>query len=103
METNYQDQERYLKAQKKAYEIKMFYENLFSYIGVNIILIIINLLTSPQYLWFFWPLMGWGIGVIFHAISVFNYLPFLSKDWEERKLKVFIEEEKNKIKNNSKN
>ena len=103
METNYQDQERYLKAQKKVYEIKMFYENLFSYIGVNIILIIINLLTSPQYLWFFWPLLSWEIGVIFHAMSVFNYLPFLGKDWEERKLKAFIEEEKNKIKRNIKN
>jgi len=103
METNYQDQERYLKAQKKVYEIKMFYENLFSYIGVNIILIVINLLTSPQYLWFFWPLLSWGIGVIFHAMSVFDYLPFLGKDWEERKLKAFIEEEKNKIKSNIKN
>jgi hypothetical protein len=53
-----------------------------------------SLLTSPNELWFYWPLLGWGVGVLFHGMKVFNYSPFLSKDWEERKLKEFIEEEK---------
>jgi hypothetical protein len=89
-----QNQENYLKAQKRVGKIKIFYEYIFSYICFNILLTIINLLTSPQYLWFFWPLLSWGIVVVFHAIYLFNWLPFLSKDWEERKLKAFIEEEK---------
>jgi hypothetical protein len=33
--------------------------------------IVINLASSPQYLWFKWPLIGWGIGLFFHAMSVF--------------------------------
>ncbi|MCJ7685853.1 MAG: 2TM domain-containing protein [Desulfobacteraceae bacterium] len=41
--------------------------------GVNILLIIINLLTSTQELWFKWPLIGWGIGVFFHALGVFAF------------------------------
>lgn len=102
METNYENQENYLKAQKEVGKLKSFYENLFSYICVNIILIIINLLVSPQHLWFFGPLLCWGVSVIIHAMYVFNWSLFLGKNWEEKKLKAFIEEEKNKENNNKK-
>ena len=50
-----------------------FYIHLAVYVGVNILLIIINLLTSSQYLWFRWPLIGWGIGILFHALGVFVF------------------------------
>jgi hypothetical protein len=73
---------RYTKAQEKVEEIKGFYGNLVSYIAVNIVLIAINLLVSPAYLWFFWPLLIWGIRVAIHGMKVFNYLPFLGTDWE---------------------
>jgi hypothetical protein len=99
MENQYTEEERYFKAKKRVEEIKGFYGNLIAYIFVNIGLIIINLVTSPQYLWFFWPLFGWGIGLVFHGLKVFNYMPFFTKDWEERKIKEFIEkEEQNKKK-----
>jgi hypothetical protein len=42
-------------------------------IAVSILLIVINLSSSTQYLWFKWPLMGWGIGVLFHALGVFVF------------------------------
>ena len=54
---------------------------------------VINLLTSPAYLWFFWPMLGWGIGVVFHGLKVFNYMPFLGKEWEEQKIKEFMDRE----------
>jgi hypothetical protein len=97
MENKYQEEERYFKAKKRVEEIKGFYGNLTSYIVVNCVLFVINIVTSPQYLWFFWTLLGWGIGVVFHGIKVFNYMPFIGKDWEERKIKEFMEkEEQNK-------
>ena len=34
----------------------------------------INLLTFPEYLWVKWPVMGWGIAVIFHAMTVYGFL-----------------------------
>ncbi|TDD98622.1 2TM domain-containing protein [Flavobacterium cellulosilyticum] len=95
MEKQYNVKEiRYAKAQKKVDEIKGFYGHLASYLTVNGTLLVINLLTSPEHLWFFWPLFGWGIGVAIHGMKVFNYLPFLGKDWEEKKMKEFMEEEK---------
>ena len=94
MENNYQEEERYFKARKRVEEIKGFYGNLIAYVVVNIGLMVLNLLTSPGYLWFFWPMLGWGIGVLFHGMKVFNYMPFFGKDWEEKKIQEFMEKEK---------
>lgn len=93
MENQYQNEERYFQAKKRVEEIKGFYGNLTAYIIVNIGLMILNLATSPEYLWFFWPLLGWGIGVFFHGMKVFNYMPFLGKDWEQQKIKELMEKE----------
>lgn len=99
MERNYQEEEKYHRAKKRVEEIKGFYGNLTSYIVVNIVLVILNLQFSPDHLWFYWPMLGWGIGVVFHGMRVFNYMPFLGKDWEERKMKEFMDKE-NQAKNN---
>lgn len=93
MKKQYTEEERYYNARKRVEEIKGFYGNLIAYIVVNAGLLVINLLTSPHYLWFLWPLLWWGIGVVFHGLKVFNYMPFFSKDWEEKKIKEFIEKE----------
>ncbi len=93
MQRNYTEEERFQQAKKRVEEIKGFYGNLTAYIVVNLALLFINLKTSPDQLWFYWPMLGWGIGVIFHGLRVFNYLPFLGKDWEERKMKEYMEED----------
>ncbi|WP_447637707.1 2TM domain-containing protein [Flavobacterium microcysteis] len=95
METNYNTQESaYIKAQKKVEDMKAFYGNLTSYIVVNIGLAALNLITSPSHLWFLYPAIGWGIGVAIHGMSVFNYMPFLGSDWEEKKIRELMEKEK---------
>ncbi len=57
MENNYQEEERYFKAKKRVEEIKGFYGNLISYVAVNAGLLVLNLVTSPKHLWFYWPLL----------------------------------------------
>jgi hypothetical protein len=84
----------YFRAKKKVEDIKGFYGNLFSYLACIAGLALINLLTSSNYLWFLYPAIGWGIGVVIHFISVFNVLPFLSRDWEEKKIKELLHKEK---------
>ena len=62
---------------KKNVEIKIsFFVHLVIYILVNGLLIIINLNTKPDILWFKWPLIGWGIGLIMHGIVAFVSLGF---------------------------
>ncbi|TDP02336.1 2TM domain-containing protein [Flavobacterium sp. 245] len=96
MEPDHTQAKRYQKAQKKVKEIKGFYEHLTVFILVTVILIVINLLTSPEYLWFVWCIMGWGIGVVIHGLKAFEISPAFSKEWEERKIKEILEKEKNK-------
>ncbi len=100
METNNNEYERYQKAKKQVEEIKGFYIHLSSYIVVMLVLIFINLKYTPQYLWFFWSLLGWGIGLFIHAALVFKFFTFIGKDWEEKKIREFMEEEKSKNKYN---
>lgn len=96
MEPIYTENEtRYYKAQKKVEEIKGFYGNLFSYVVVIAGLAVLNLTTSPGHLWFLYPAFGWGLGVALHGMSVFNFMPFLGNNWEERKIKELMEREKN--------
>ena len=45
---------------------------------------ITNITSSPDYLWFIWPLIGWGFGLLGHAIGVFGLGGFLGKDWKEK-------------------
>ena len=42
------------------------------YVAVNVLLITINLSTAPGQLWFKWPLLGWGIGLLAHAAAAFS-------------------------------
>ena len=97
METNQFDIEKYNKAKKRIKELKEFYSHLASYLVVIPFLIFINLYFSPKHIWFYWPMLGWGIGLFFHALGVFNVFPFFGKDWDDRKIKEIMEKEKNKI------
>ncbi len=85
------NQEAYQRAKKRAEARIGFYIHLAVYVGVNILLIIINLSTSPQYIWFKWPLLGWGIGVFFHGMSIFV---FSGQKFEEIKERVIEKEMK---------
>lgn len=94
MEINYNEEDKYYLAKKKVEKIKGFYGNLASFIVVNIFLVIINLWTTPGHLWFYWPLMWWGLGVLLHGLKVFEIMPSFGRDWEERKIKEFMDREK---------
>jgi hypothetical protein len=47
-----------------------FFKHLGSYIIIIGMLAMINLITSPDSWWFYWPAMGWGIGLAFHLLGV---------------------------------
>ncbi len=47
--------------------------HLVVFVGINLLLIIINLSTSSDYLWVKWPIIGWGIGLFFHGMNVYVF------------------------------
>ena len=70
------------EARERIEELRGFYAHLAAYVAVNVFLILVNLITSPGYLWFVFPLFGWGIGLAIHAVMVF----WTGNEWESRKL-----------------
>ena len=67
-------------------DIKGFYSHLVIYLAVIALLVIINLVTWSGYFWAIWPALGWGVGVLVHAASVFELIPFFGPEWERRRI-----------------
>ena len=64
------------RARKHVEEVRDFYYHLMVYVFVNAILVVVDLMsgTGGPVLgldWAFWPMLGWGLGLAGHAISVF--------------------------------
>ena len=61
----------YVKARERAEAKYRFFVHAGVYTAVMVLLVVINLLTSPQVVWFVWPLIGWGFAVALHGVRVF--------------------------------
>lgn len=59
-----------------------FFIHLTAYVVVNSGLMLFNFLVVPAKLWAFWPLLGWGIGLLFHGVGTFLNAPGAS--WKQR-------------------
>lgn len=91
MEPQFTDSERYFRAEKRVKEIKGFYSHLIVYCLVISVIIFINLRYTPQFHWFWFSALGWGLGLFFHWLGIFGFqLIGLGKDWEDRKIKEFM-------------
>ena len=73
---------------EKAQDLKQLFSHAVVYVAVNAFLIFVNFATSPERLWFFWVLIGWGIGLAFHWLDVMNYSPFDEKKMEQEAQKI---------------
>lgn len=89
-----EEKECYERARKRVEEIKGFYIHLLVYVLVNLGLFLVNILSSPHGLWFYWPLLGWGVGVVAHGISVFGLRGVLGPEWEERKIREIMDKQR---------
>lgn len=109
MERDLLESERYLKAQKRVKEIKGFYWNLFWYLFTNLAWLGVIFYFNAEDSFFdfgFWGMgyglvanvIFWGIGLFFHWFVVFGRHFTFSKSWEERKIKKFMEDDKNNTK-----
>ena len=84
---------KYQNAKKRVAALRRFRVHLTVYLIVNTGLFLLDVITSPSSFWFFWPLMGWGIGVAMHALNVYSFEGRFGTDWEERKIKEIMENE----------
>jgi len=87
-----ENNKKYERAKKRVEELKAFYIHLTVYISVNIAIFIFNMLTSPNDLWFIYPMVGWGIGLTIHFIVV-SLGGKWGSAWEDKKIKELMEKD----------
>jgi len=97
---NSEEQIRYEQALQRVKKIKGFYTHLAVYLVINLMLVIVNIQNlekGESYFQFknFQTAFFWGIGLLAHALSVFLPNMILGNNWEEKKIKEFMEKEKN--------
>lgn len=87
------------RARKRVDEIKAFYIHATVYILVNAFLLVnIYLNTNDFWQWsHFFTLLGWGIGLAFHAAKAFRFNPLFGRNWEERQIQKYIDEDKKQM------
>ncbi len=93
------EQLRLERARKRVKALAGFYKHLSVYVLINAFLITMNyfrLSPSEPFLKFdnFATAFFWGIGLGFHALSVFGTNAFLGVDWEERKIRQIMDRDK---------
>lgn len=87
------DRGRFERARRRVREIRAFYLHLAVFVAVNTLLHVINLVAAPRVYWAFWPLFGWGIGLLAHGLATYRWMPFLGKEWEKRKIRELMDKD----------
>ncbi len=82
-------QQQYERARKRVQQLKGFYAHLTAYVLVNALLVVLSIASGEP--WSFWPLLGWGIGILAHALTVFGPGLLFGDDWEQRQIRKLME------------
>ena len=82
---------RYDEARCHARRVRGFYHHALVYVLVNAGLFALNYFATPGRLWFGWATFGWGIGLTAHAVSVFAFRGWLGPQWEERRIREYLD------------
>ncbi|MCA0132149.1 histidine kinase [Winogradskyella alexanderae] len=89
--------DEYVRARKRVDELKGFYYSLISYVIVIPFLYFIWYNFTPFTIqWFWFPMVFWGIGLLFNAYRVFVDQGAFGAKWEERKIQEYMKEEEQK-------
>lgn len=63
------DSELHREVKRRA--VRGFWIHLAVYVVVNGFLAYLDLSRNPDQTWFYWPLAGWGLGIVLHGVLVF--------------------------------
>lgn len=87
----------YVRARKRVDELKGFYYSLISYcVVIPFLFFIWYNFTRFTIQWFWFPMVFWGLGLVFQAYRVFVDNGALGAKWEERKIEEYMREEEQK-------
>jgi hypothetical protein len=77
-------------AWRRVRSLRAFYTHVTVYLVANFVLLLIDVSTLGEP-WFYKPLLAWGLVLALHAAQAYEMLPWLSQDWEQRKVRELME------------
>lgn len=86
------EEKKYEIAKERIKDRIDFFHHLIFYLIFVVFFIIINNVTSPNTQWWYWPTIGWGIGVIVHFLCISTVF------FNQEKIERMIENEMDKMK-----
>jgi transcriptional regulator with XRE-family HTH domain len=66
--------------------LKKFYMHLMRYVVICSLILVVNLIVNPHRLFALGVIGGWGIGILIHAMRVFQPRGFLGPRWEREQV-----------------
>ncbi len=79
------DDPKFLEAKQHVQALRGFYIHGIVFLCVMALLLGLNSLTRAAW-WAHWPLLGWGLGLLIHGVTVFTPFRLFGRDWEQRKI-----------------
>jgi len=67
-------------------DIKGFYTHALTYAVIISGLFLLNAFISPGRWWVLFAALGWGVGLLVHALNVFEVFNFFGPDWERKQV-----------------
>jgi hypothetical protein len=81
------EHERTVKAARQVEVMMGFYIHLVVFLLVCAGLVVVNWMATPDIWWAQWPFLGWGIGVLGHALCAFGSGPSFITRWRLQKIR----------------
>lgn len=73
-EGNVQKWKRALRSKRKAEALVILWIHAACYLGVNLFLVALDIITGNKRFWSIWPILGWGVGLLTHALCVWVFV-----------------------------
>lgn len=86
-------EEQISRARRRVHRLRDFYMHLAIYVVVIGGIALLNWIITPDFWWVAFPAVGWGIGLLAHAVSVLFEDSLFGSEWEERKTRELLERE----------
>ena len=61
-------------------KMREFKRHLGVYLVMSVFFFVLNLVTNPGHWWFYWPMLGWGLGVALQGVNAYNSVEEAKED-----------------------
>jgi hypothetical protein len=70
---------------------RVLYTILGIYVALSLMWFLIDMSDGTENLWFYWPMLGTGIGVAITAVALLGMGGLLGHDWENRQVERYLQ------------